>query len=187
MSLQHKGFQLILTQPKVLSHDHHPTSRAEADSPTEKVTIRALRLRHFRNFAELACELPPSGVAIVGPNGSGKTNLLEAIYYLGIFRSLRGAPDAELVRLGEDTFRIEATVESPLGKRRIAAAYQRSTRRKRVEVDGAEVERLSEAIGTLGVVAFSLADVELVSAVYTVRRRNAAVRWREGKRERKEG
>lgn len=73
--------------------------------------------------------------------------------------------------MGEDTFRIEATVESLLDERRIAAAYQRSTRRKRVEVDGAEVERLSEAIGTLGVVAFSLADVELVSGPPAVRRR----------------
>ncbi len=73
--------------------------------------------------------------------------------------------------MGEDAFRIEATVESSLEERRIAAAYQRSTRRKRVEVDGAEVERLSEAIGTLGVVAFSLADVELVSGPPAVRRR----------------
>lgn len=73
--------------------------------------------------------------------------------------------------MGEDTFRIEATIESPLEERRVAAAYQRSTRRKRVEVDGAEVERLSEAIGTLGVVAFSLADVELVSGPPAVRRR----------------
>ncbi len=75
------------------------------------------------------------------------------------------------MRLGEDTFRIEATVESPLEERRIAAAYQRSTRRKRVEVDGTEVERLSDAIGTLGVVAFSLSDVELVSGPPAVRRR----------------
>ncbi|MEJ2343211.1 MAG: DNA replication and repair protein RecF [Gemmatimonadales bacterium] len=133
--------------------------------------LKALRLRHFRNFADLACEFPPSGVAIVGPNGSGKTNLLEAVYYLGIFRSFRGAPDAELVRLGDDTFRIEGTVEGPDGERTIAAAYQKSTRRKKVEVNGVEVERLSDALGTLGVVALSLADVELVSGPPAARRR----------------
>ena len=110
-------------------------------------------------------------MAIVGPNGSGKTNLLEAVYYLGIFRSFRGAPDAELVRLGNDTFRIEGTIDGPDGERTIAAAYQRSTRRKKVEIDGVEVERLSDAIGTLAVVALSLADVELVSGPPAVRRR----------------
>ena len=169
--MQHKGFRYILKSPEVLSRATSPTSPVEVDSPTERVILKALRLRHFRNFADLACEFPPSGVAIVGPNGSGKTNLLEAIYYLGIFRSFRGAPDAELVRLGDDTFRIEGTVEGPDGERRIAAAYQKSTRRKKVEVDGVEVERLSDALGTLGVVALGLADVELVSGPPAARRR----------------
>jgi DNA replication and repair protein RecF len=75
------------------------------------------------------------------------------------------------VRLGDDTFRIEGTVEGPDGERRIAAAYQKSTRRKKVEVNGVEVERLSDALGTLGVVALSLADVELVSGPPAARRR----------------
>jgi DNA replication and repair protein RecF len=75
------------------------------------------------------------------------------------------------VRLGDDTFRIEGTVEGPDGERTIAAAYQKSTRRKKVEVNGVEVERLSDALGTLGVVALSLADVELVSGPPAARRR----------------
>ena len=75
------------------------------------------------------------------------------------------------MRLGADAFRIEATVEGAVGGRSVSAAYQRSTRRKKVEVDGLEVERLSEAIGTLGVVALSLTDVELVSGPPAARRR----------------
>lgn len=75
------------------------------------------------------------------------------------------------MRLGDDTFRIEGTVEGPDGERRIAAAYQKSTRRKKVEVNGVEVERLSDALGTLAVVALSLSDVELVSGPPAVRRR----------------
>lgn len=75
------------------------------------------------------------------------------------------------MRLGDDTFRIEGTVEGPDGERTIAAAYQKSTRRKKVEVNGVEVERLSDALGTLGVVALSLADVELVSGPPAARRR----------------
>lgn len=50
------------------------------------VVCRELRLRQFRNFEELELTLPPGGVALIGENGSGKTNLLEGLYYLEIFR-----------------------------------------------------------------------------------------------------
>ena len=65
---------------------------------------RELRLREFRNFTELELTLPPEGVALIGDNGEGKTNLVEALYYLEIFRSFRGAPDGQLIRDGTDAF-----------------------------------------------------------------------------------
>ena len=99
---------------------------------------------------------------IVGPNGAGKSNLLEAVYYLEVFRSFRGASDRELVRFGQDVFRVEATVEGPRGERSIAAACSAAERRKKVEVDGREPERLSDALGGLGAVVFSLDDLEIV-------------------------
>ena len=58
-----------------------------------------IRLRNFRNFGALELEFPRAGVAVVGDNGSGKTNLLEAIYYLEIFRSFRGAPDEQDLKI----------------------------------------------------------------------------------------
>jgi recombinational DNA repair ATPase RecF len=62
--------------------------------------LRAARLeaRDFRNLASLDLELPAEGAVFLGPNGQGKTNLLEAMYYPVLFRSLRGARDADLVR-----------------------------------------------------------------------------------------
>jgi DNA replication and repair protein RecF len=147
--------------------------RAPAEVPGRPVpvTLGGLHLRNFRNFAELRCEFPAAGAMITGPNGSGKTNLLEAIYYLEVFRSFRGAPDAELVRFGEDVFRIEAGLEGDPERVGIAAAYQRATRRKKVELDGREPGRISDAFGAFGAVVFHLDDAELVSGSPGHRRR----------------
>ena len=80
--------------------------------------LSRLRLRDYRNFADQTLEFPAQGVAIIGDNGQGKTNLLEAIYYLEIFRSFRGAPDEQLVRFGEEGFRVEGWLRAPDGERR---------------------------------------------------------------------
>ena len=64
------------------------------------MSLTDLTVRNFRNIAALDLELPESGAVIIGANGQGKTNLLEGIYYLVLFRSFRGAYDRELVRFG---------------------------------------------------------------------------------------
>ncbi len=133
--------------------------------------LRTVSLRGFRNFPALDLTLPDGGVMIVGPNGSGKSNLLEALYYLEIFRSYRGARDRELVTFGQDVFRIEASVVSAGQEIQLAAAWQKSTRKKKVEVDGLEPERLSDALGRFGAVVFSLDDSGLVWGSPSRRRR----------------
>ncbi len=144
---------------------------AEEPEPPVPASLGMLRLRNFRNFVEFRCEFPPEGAMITGPNGSGKTNLLEAIYYLEVFRSFRGAPDAELVRFGEDVFRIEAGLRGDPEREAVAAAYQRGTRRKKVELDGREPERIADAIGAFGAVVFHLDDAGLVAGSPGRRRR----------------
>ena len=142
-----------------------------AERQVGSAALRAVSIRDFRNFSRLDLTVPEAGVMIVGPNGSGKTNLLEALYYLEIFRSFRSARDRELPRFGQDVFRIEATVERGTSTVELAAAWQKSTRRKKVEVDGHEPERLSDALGTLGAVVFSLDDSELIWGSPARRRR----------------
>jgi len=136
------------------------------------VYLSRLHLRSYRNFVEQVVELPPQGVAIIGDNGQGKTNLLEAIYYLEIFRSFRGAPDDQLVRFGEEVFRVEGELRGPEGEQRtVSAAFERKRKKKKVTVNGAEPERLGDALGQVGAVIFSPSDVELVAGGPGERRR----------------
>lgn len=147
------------------------TRSAGTAQATETAHLGRLSLHNFRNFERAECEFPPAGAAIIGPNGAGKTNLLEAVYYLEIFRSFRQARDRELVRFGERVFRVEAELEGEAADvQSLAAAYDRGGRKK-IEVDGEEVERFSDAIGTLGAVVFSLDDVEIIRGSPGGRRR----------------
>lgn len=115
--------------------------------------------------------IPPAGVAIIGENGSGKTNLLEAIYYLEIFRSFRGSSDEQLIRFGGDVFHIRGDLATDARELQIDAAYEQRTRKKRVALDQAEAEKLGDAIGRVGAVVFSPSDVALISAGPSERRR----------------
>src|SRR3954468_381168 len=103
---------------------------------TEQVTLRTLALRDFRNLGRLDLAFPEAGVAIVGENGQGKSNLLEAIYYLHLLRSVRGARDVDIVRFGAAGFHIAARTEGGV-HHELSAGFERAGRRKRVKVDGA--------------------------------------------------
>ena len=129
-----------------------------------------LVVRGFRNLDDLDCELPPGGVALFGANAQGKTNLLEAVYYPVLFRSVRGAPDQEVARFGGSGFHVEAHVdEGPVAK--VAATWVASGRRKRIAVDDHEPERIAEAAGAWLAVAFLPSDVELAGGPAAERRR----------------
>jgi DNA replication and repair protein RecF len=135
-----------------------------------RVVLRSLAVRDFRNLARLDLAFPVAGVAIVGENGQGKSNLLEAIYYLHLLRSVRGARDVDVVRFGAAGFHVAARTEGGT-YHELSAGFERQGRRKRVKLDGAEPPRLVDALGALPCVLFSPADVELVAGAPSARRR----------------
>jgi DNA replication and repair protein RecF len=143
---------------------------AADDETSGPVVLETMALRDFRNLARVTLTFPREGAAIVGDNGHGKTNLLEAIYYLQLLRSVRGARDQDLVRFGTAGFHI--TAEAMVGRRHtLTAAFERTGKRKKVTIDGAEPPRLSDALGSLPSVMFSPRDVELVAGAPSERRR----------------
>ena len=131
--------------------------------------LRRLVARGFRNLADLDCSVPRRGLALLGANAQGKTNFLEAVYYPVLFRSFRGAPDQEVVAFGSPGFHVEASVEEA-GVASLAAGYVPAGRRKRIQLDGDEPERLAEAVGRWLAVVFLPGDVDLASGPAALRR-----------------
>lgn len=135
--------------------------------------MRAARIEgsRFRNLTSLDTELPAEGAVFLGPNGQGKTNLLELLYYPVLFRSLRGARDADLVQHEAPGFHLRiGVVAETQGARTIEAGFVTAGRRKRVAVDGSEPPRVTDALGVWLAVAFLPTDVALVSGGASERR-----------------
>src|SRR5687767_292794 len=145
---------------------------SDAWRPEQPATARLqqLTVHDFRNLADVALDVPRQGLALVGDNGHGKTNVLEAVYYLHLFRSLRGARDPELVRFGRPAFHVAAAAEGTRWSR-MGAGFERETGRRRIVLDGVACDRVSDALGALPSVAFSPSDVGLVGGGPAARRR----------------
>ncbi len=122
-----------------------------------------IEARGFRNLPDLALHLPADGAVFVGPNGQGKTNLLEALYYPVLFRSFRGAVDADVTSWGEDGFFLALEARSDQDRvREFTCGFLTTGRRKRIGIDGEAIVRLGGAIGQWLAVTFLPADLGLV-------------------------
>lgn len=102
------------------SPHEHTADPTPADAPepnTSRLSVRTLKLTDFRNYGGARLDLDARPVVLVGENGSGKTNLLEAVSLLGAGHGLRGRPYAELSRHeGQGGFAIAATVRTRHGE-----------------------------------------------------------------------
>lgn len=129
------------------------------------MAITRVTLNDFRSYADQSFALDPSVTLIIGPNGSGKTNILEALYVLATTKSFR-ARDESLVRQGSDLLRIIA--EAP--ESQYSFAYQKQpTIAKRVH-HGNVKKSLRSHIGTIPVVLFEPGDLQLLAGPPSARR-----------------
>ncbi|GAC1602268.1 MAG: DNA replication/repair protein RecF [Candidatus Saccharimonadales bacterium] len=128
--------------------------------------IEALELTNFRSYEAARFELHPDVTLVVGPNASGKTNLLESLYVLASTKSFR-AKDRDLVRHGQEHFRVAATgegVEYALGYSGAGAAE------KKVTHDGVK-RTLAGHVGQIQVTLFEPTDLDLVAGAPEGRRK----------------
>ncbi len=134
--------------------------------------LRSLRLRNHRNYAHLDLVPGPGVNVFIGPNGQGKTNLLEAVAMLALSSSPRARREHELVGPVAPVSRIEADVESGAGVREVSIELQVEGERTRrtIEVDGIR-RRAVDLPGNFRVTLFWPDDLGLVKSGPELRRR----------------
>ena len=133
--------------------------------------LLSLELRNFRNHRNARAELDGEPSLLLGENGSGKTNWIEAAVLLSIGRSFRGARDRELVARGAERFEVRGAVVSRAGVRSEIVARGSRNGPREVEVDGAALPRLAELLGRFPTAHFSVEDVAILNGAPAGRRR----------------
>jgi len=133
------------------------------------VRIGSLQLQDFRNLPEVSLAPSPRLTVLLGRNGQGKTNLLEAVYLLTTLRPLRAARLAELVRFGRPRASVGATVTRGTVERRLSVEVLPGQRN--AQLDGKPIERLDDYLDGLAAVCFSPDDLQLVKGGPDGRRR----------------
>lgn len=130
-----------------------------------------LKLRNFRNYGNLEAEFDPGVNLIVGRNAQGKTNLLEAISYLGCGRSFRAQKTAEMVRFGEDFADIEGTVFSQEREQSLRWVLFNGARPRQIWRNGAKKKTTADISGVMSTVLFCPEDLMVLKAGAAARRR----------------
>jgi DNA replication and repair protein RecF len=134
------------------------------------VQLRELWLTDWRSYASAELGFAPGLTALLGDNGEGKTNLMEAVAYLATLSSFRGAPNEALVRHGAELAVVRAEGERD-GRALLIEAEVRPTGRGRVQVNRQRLSRARDLLGALRVTVFSPDDLELVKGGPAGRRR----------------
>ncbi len=131
--------------------------------------ITHLELINFRSYPSLTLDFSPKNNIILGSNGSGKTNIAEAIYLLSLCKSWRNNDIRTLIRYGEDSAFLRAYVKEGESKRKIEIMI--SQKDKKITIDGKSIKRLSELSRLVNVIVFAPEDVNIFKDPPSARRR----------------
>jgi DNA replication and repair protein RecF len=124
------------------------------------MNINNLELTNFRNYANATVRFSAVSNVITGRNGQGKTNLLEAVYLTSLGKSFRTLKDEEMIRFGEDFFRVRGIFEK--NGEELTVEIREGRREKSFIIDGAEKRRYADLAGHVYTVIFSPEDLRIV-------------------------
>ena len=135
------------------------------------MNLQELKLRSFRNYAETAVEFEPGVNLIVGDNAQGKTNLLEAIAYLGSGKSFRAQRTSEMVRFGADFAELEGKVFAQERDQTLRYLLFPGARPRQIWRNGVKKKSAADLAGVLPTVLFCPEDLMILKMGSSNRRR----------------
>lgn len=135
--------------------------------------MQSLRLHDFRSYRQVLLTPPAGTTVFVGENGTGKTNLLEAVHLCCLGRSHRTANDREMIRSGADTCAVQVRVQRGDGVDTVGVRLfsPEAKKRKVLHINGKTAARTGELMGHVTCVMFSPEDIELMRGAPQGRRR----------------
>lgn len=132
--------------------------------------LQELSLLNYKNFESQNFEFDPKINCLVGLNGVGKTNVLDAIYHLSFGKSYFNPITSQNIKHGTDFFVIEGNYRQTTKEEKVVVSVKRG-QKKTIKRNGKVYEKLSEHIGSIPLVIISPADRDLISEGSDVRRK----------------
>ncbi|EHI74601.1 recombination protein F [Streptococcus criceti] len=131
--------------------------------------LEAISLKNFRNYSEMAAEFSSGLNIFLGQNAQGKTNFLEAIYFLALTRSHRTRSDKELINFHAKELSVSGILRRTSGK--LPLEINLSDKGRTTKVNYLKQAKLSDYIGNMTVVLFAPEDLQLVKGAPSLRRK----------------
>ncbi len=133
--------------------------------------INNLILKNFRNYNVIEIQFSPNYNILFGENGSGKSNILEAVSVISGIKSFRGSSDDEMIQRGKDFYYCRGDISEESEIIEIAYSNERNTKRKKVKINYKEVEKFSDYFGRFLTVVISPDDINLIKGTPEIKRK----------------
>jgi len=130
--------------------------------------LKSLNLKNFRNYSVASLILSPNVNIFIGDNGSGKTNILEAIYVLSLTKSSRYGTEVDLIKNGESGLNIMGEVEKEDYIKKYEVKIDKFA--KRVFINNTQIKKISSYISEFCITSFLPNDIEIIKGSPSIRR-----------------
>ncbi len=131
--------------------------------------LKSIQLQHFRNYPSQTVNFHPGLNIFLGQNAQGKTNILEAIYFLSLTRSHRTKSDKDLIHFSKQEIAVSGELVRQAGS--IHLEVQLSKKGRITKVNHLKQNKLSTYIGHMNVVLFAPEDLQLIKGAPALRRK----------------
>lgn len=133
--------------------------------------LKKISIINYKNISEAALDLSPKMNCFIGHNGEGKTNMLDAVYYLSFCRSAYTMSDANVIRHGEDFFVLDAVYDNGSGDEDSVFCGMKRGSKKHFKRNKKEYKKLSMHLGMIPLIFVSPSDTIMIDGGSEERRR----------------